>query len=802
MTTQSNRIFGILILSVLALYLAACGTKIQTPAPSQTQPLPEDDHTPTDTAQTLSLSCEPTADPSAALGPRSPHYPPDLSHYHLDLQLNQSDPTFRGSLCLEYVNNEIVPLEQLYFRLYPNGGNTYGDGHLTVENVLVESIPVDTELSVDNSVLKLNLPESLSPGEPVQISMDFYGEAPLDFGDPPSGYGSYNFSQDVLALSGWYPILAVYDESGWHLDAVPITGDAVTSDIALYSVEISAPTEMVVAATGVVTESQQVDDRIHRTYASGPARDFMIVASPGYQTATWTEDGIMVNAYYLPDDKTAGEQAVQVGRAAIKAFRELFGAYPYNEFDIVQAPMRGAGGVEYPGVVLIESEAYKDPSSIDFIAVIAHETSHQWFYNAVGNDVIDEPWLDEALATYAMALYYEQTQGRPAYDSAIEHFQQGYETYLEMGTDGPVTGSQPYFESHADMAYAPVIYIKGALFLAAVRAEIGDEAFFSALQSYYADQVYQIATGDDLLSSFEQAAGRELDDFYAPWLYMPTAEAPTVTPTPTPIPSPTPTPAPVVIAVIGDYGANSPEEADVAALVHGWKPDLIITTGDNNYPYGSADTIDAAIGQYYHDFIHPYTGMYGAGAQFNRFFPTLGNHDILTDDGQPYYDYFILPGNERYYTFSWGSVAFFALNDVDDPDGLGLSSAQAEWLRQGLAASSAVWKLVYMHYPPYSSGYHGSTDWARWPYAEWGATAVFAGHDHTYERLSIDGTLYFVNGLGGGAIYDFVQVVDGSQIRYNADYGAILIQATPERIFFQFINRHGEVIDTYEIIAP
>jgi hypothetical protein len=222
--------------------------------------------------------------------------------------------------------------------------------------------------------------------------------------------------------------------------------------------------------------------------------------------------------------------------------------------------------------------------------------------------------------------------------------------------------------------------------------------------------------------------------------------------------------------------------------------------GDNNYPDGAAETIDANIGQFYHAFIHPYEGDYGQGADINRFFPTLGNHDWTTDNAQPYLDYFTLPGNERYYDFTWGPLHFFALDsDSREPDGVGSSSPQAAWLQAGLANSTAPWKIVYMHHPPYSSGLHGSVDWARWPYQEWGADAVLAGHDHTYERLLINGFPYFVNGLGGGAIYYFVNILDGSQVRYNDDYGAMLVEADPRQITFQFITRQGVLVDTYTI---
>ena len=124
-------------------------------------------------------------------------------------------------------------------------------------------------------------------------------------------------------------------------------------------------------------------------------------------------------------------------------------------------------------------------------------------------------------------------------------------------------------------------------------------------------------------------------------------------------------------AVIGDYGDAGQAEADVAAMVHSWEVDLIVTTGDNNYPDGETSTMDSNIGQYYSEYISPYKGEYGSGGTENRFFPTLGNHDWRVESLQPHYDYFTLPGNERYYSFEWGSVHFFVLDsDENEPDGI------------------------------------------------------------------------------------------------------------------------------------
>lgn len=268
-----------------------------------------------------------------------------------------------------------------------------------------------------------------------------------------------------------------------------------------------------------------------------------------------------------------------------------------------------------------------------------------------------------------------------------------------------------------------------------------------------------------------------------------------------PAPSPSPTENPQVrFAVIGDFGSAGPDLAAVADLIDSWEVDLILTTGDNNYPLGSPFTIDENIGQYFHNYIFPYQGAYGDGAQKNRFFPSMGNHDWIWLDGKPYLDYFELPGNERYYAFTWDFIDFFILSsDWEEPDGITANSIQGEWLQAELADSTAEWQVVIFHHAPYSSGYHGPTKHMQWPFADWGVDVVLSGHDHHYERLEVDGLLYFVQGLSGGAIYALYQTYPGSQARYNSSYGALLAEATPDQLWFGFYNIDGDLVDEYAL---
>lgn len=252
----------------------------------------------------------------------------------------------------------------------------------------------------------------------------------------------------------------------------------------------------------------------------------------------------------------------------------------------------------------------------------------------------------------------------------------------------------------------------------------------------------------------------------------------------------------VRIVVMGDYGSAGLREQQVAELVHALQPDYVLTTGDNNYPVGAASTIDENIGQYFSDFIHPYRGAYQPGADRNRFYPVLGNHDWYSNQAAAYLAYFTLPGNERYYDVVLGDVHFFALDsDEHEPDGNTATSTQARWLEQGLAASTSAFNVVAMHHPPYSSGPHGNTPYMQWPYAEWGADLVLAGHDHCYERLNIDGVTYIVSGLGGVSIYSFAEAVAGSVARYNDQYGATILEADSDEMRISFFDIDGHLID-------
>jgi aminopeptidase N len=446
----------------------------------------------------------------------------DAPRYAINLKIDLGTPSFEGTAGVHFTNVEGIPLERLYFRLLPNGDKSYGDGSLTVTDVKVDGQPAETALSLNDTVLAIDLRGPLNPGQGVELDFKFQGKVPVDFGgdNTPSGYGIYNWSDGVLALSSWYPILAVYDDQGWNLDEVSALGDSVYSDIAFYSVDINAPSDLVIAATGVQTGRTVSGETARLHFESGPARDFFIIASPDFQVVYREVDGTQVNAYYLPGHERAGDVALSVASDSLHIFNQQFGPYPYTELDIVEAPMRNALGVEFPAIVLLRRSLYDAPDNPDFIVTLAHEVAHQWWYGVVGSDVFEEPWLDEALTTYSSSLYYEHKAGQEALQGLYAYWQDRYDRSSMEAPEAPITGGMDYFEQlNPRNAYGAVVYNKGALFFKALRQEIGDQAFFEALRDYYGENRFDIATGRDLLGAFENAAGRDLEPFYQDWLF-------------------------------------------------------------------------------------------------------------------------------------------------------------------------------------------------------------------------------------------------------------------------------------------
>lgn len=266
-------------------------------------------------------------------------------------------------------------------------------------------------------------------------------------------------------------------------------------------------------------------------------------------------------------------------------------------------------------------------------------------------------------------------------------------------------------------------------------------------------------------------------------------------------------------AFFGDSGRVGADLDAVATLVRGWTPDIIVHTGDLVYADGGITPLisdfEEVVGGWFFDYIGGYNGYCGVGPSVNKFFPVLGNHDW--DDGglANYIDFFQLPlnPNERYYHYKRGPVHFIHLSgyEAEEPDGVAEDSVQGAWAQEVLENSDCPWRIVVVHFPPYTSDvthYPGTTA-LRWPFKEWGASAVVSGHAHNAEVVKVDGLYYFITGTGGHSLRGFnATPVTGSEFRYNAAYGALKLEATRTQLTWKYYNTSGALLHTVEMTDP
>jgi hypothetical protein len=407
-----------------------------------------------------------------------------------------------------FPNRSGAALDEIVFRLYPNLPQ-FG-GQMDIGPVWVAGERGTSQLRAEDTSLVVSLPEPLEPGASVTISMTFEVDIPQHGGD----YVLFGYDQGIWSLPDAYPLLAVHDGSRWHEDLAPAHGDAVFAEAALYDVALALPPSLKLVTTGsVVSDALEAEgQRIYRI-VGGPLREFAWLASAGFLSSETVARGTRVRSYFLPGDEAAGEAALNTAAAALRAYVDAFGAYPFPAMTVVEAPL-SFYGMEYPGLNLIGMALYRDHRA-ELEDRIAHEIAHQWWYSQVGSDQVNTPWLDEGLAEYSTATYYRQVYGQARANRLVnQRWLVPYQVTVESGLDAVVHQPSAAFGQE----YEVIVYSKAALFFDALLHELGDETYQAVLREYVDRYRWRIATPDDFLRLAESVSGQDLDGLYNHWI--------------------------------------------------------------------------------------------------------------------------------------------------------------------------------------------------------------------------------------------------------------------------------------------
>jgi hypothetical protein len=449
-----------------------------------------------------------------------------LSRYRIEATItpsaNDRPATVAGTVDLRFYNDTAAPRDALYFRLYAND-DRYAEGALTLDAVQAGGQSVAPELTVADTVARVALPTPVGPGEATNLAFGFTATVPTAAAE---SYGMFNYVPDAgtIALAHWFPLLAGYGpDAAWNLAPPSVNGDPIFSNTALFDVALTAPDGLTLVTTGREVEATPAETGVtRRRFVSGPVRDFTVVADDDYQTVSQEVDGTTVISHFNPDNAAGGAAVLRFGAQALRLFNERLGAYPYAEMDLVDLTVRnGAAGIEFPQLMFIGGDYYDDPDATagepSFLEdIVAHEVLHQWWYALVGNDQYVDAFMDEGLTNYLTMVYFELVYGPEVGAEQTEiYLERPYLRLLASGDDD--IADRPTDDFPSGGVYGVMVYQKAALGFAAIRAEIGDEAFFAALRAYAAEHRFAVAVPADLLAAFEAASGEDLDELWRHW---------------------------------------------------------------------------------------------------------------------------------------------------------------------------------------------------------------------------------------------------------------------------------------------
>ena len=434
---------------------------------------------------------------------------PDATRYWIDVNVDFDPERERGVIeglsRIQFTNPHTEPLSDIVLMLWPNDRQYRAEaevGPALIDGQLVAGLP-----ELDGLAARYDLPEPLQSGETLDISVPFSVTTAglIEEGN----VHRFGITEGVLFAPTFYPLVPRLLDGEWDARSAPIGGDTTVSDVALYQVRIAAPTDQTLVATGVEVDRELLEPgRSVTTFASGPARDFAFALGP-FINEMEQVDGVTINGWALPEHEDDLGIMVSAAATQLELLTELIGPYPYTELDLVDVP--GAfGGIEYPGLVTIGTLG-----GSNVIDPTVHEVGHQWFYGLIGDDQLEEPWLDEAAATYTQILYHEEASRRGFATGMLTFFRDQLRDY--PNSDLPIGLAVDDYSSQRD--YAVFVYRKGALFFDALRGELGDDLFFEFFQTFFDRYRYEIATADDFQSTVEEVCGCELDELFDLWVF-------------------------------------------------------------------------------------------------------------------------------------------------------------------------------------------------------------------------------------------------------------------------------------------
>ncbi len=443
---------------------------------------------------------------------------PYYNEYAVTLDIDPEKRTAVGVEKIKFKNKTKEPMDKIYLHIYSNAfqkdvpikpyfdefankifkyGKDYG--YTKVLSATINN--ADVNFNLKNATLLVNFKEPLPPEAELELTIQFESYI-------PKICHRTGANDSAIWFGNFIPSLSVYDEFGWHNEPYYPAGDPFYSEISNYTVKITTPTDYTVIATG--SEKNMIDDNKKVTTITAKlVRDFAFAIGNQYQLSSiQSKSGVTVNFYHYSDIKNINE-FLEVANKALDYYSNKIGTYPYQSLDIVETELFLAGGMEYPQFIMLDSDYIKNSRSI---ISLAHEVSHQWFYNIIGNNQIKEAWIDEGLAVLLQEyIFYSDHE----IDAQMKKTYANLSVNLKNIEDKTLLKDLSVYTKWSD--YYNVQYLRSKLMFYNLKKLMGDEKFDEFLKKYYAEYSFKVVNKDSLVKTCEEIYGGSLDTFFDSW---------------------------------------------------------------------------------------------------------------------------------------------------------------------------------------------------------------------------------------------------------------------------------------------
>ena len=481
----------------------------------------------------------------------SPH---TLNYLWVQLDQNRFDPNSEELLIQEAPGLDGMSFNRLKSQLYRQ---SFKGGHQIkkVTNSKGEKI----KFSIIGTMMRIDLKKSLTPKSNYVFNIDWeYNIIDADLNRARGGYEYFKEDKNyIYEIAQWFPRMAAYtDYTGWQNKQFLGSGE-FTLEFGNYKVEITAPEDHIVAATGELqnTNSVMSDTQLDRWNKAKKNGDITFIVTPEEakqnqskktkptKTKTWIfkADNVRDFAWassrkFIWDAKyhefTKGKKAWAMSFYPIEAeplwskystesvahtldvFSKFTFDYPYPVAISVNGPVFG---MEYPMICFNgprpeKDGTYSESTKNALIGVVIHEVGHNWFPMIVNSDERQWTWMDEGINTFLQFLAQAEWQQKWSSGRGKPKSITGY---MSSSKQRPIMTNSESIHQFGSNAYS-----KPAAALNVLRETVmGREVFDYAFKEYSKRWMFKRPEPADFFRTMEDASGKDLDWFWRGWFY-------------------------------------------------------------------------------------------------------------------------------------------------------------------------------------------------------------------------------------------------------------------------------------------